>query len=532
MSVFRDTADQIRARLETDGTWVLPPLHQLCREYGVSYQTARRALRVLADEGRIDVGRGRQATVRGRGPRSRVCTGKSSAYDLRSMIRGHIVEGRLRAGAVLPKIGYYTLSFHLSPTTVCEAMRMLRDEHLIHKRGRSWVVGPSSSSSVRTVSRVPLGLSMPTVLVLVPSDDRWQVLFQRHLEAFSREFGSELANCGVHQVAVQATTTRPHTGEWATGRGEIARLIISLGEQYRGTLIASNYDRIPDMERWITWLCGYGRPVIWLDHENAKPSLDRRAVGRKNYWRCFADSPAAAEMAVSCLVDRGHVRIGLPLISVGRRARTIVEHRAKEVLEAVERLRAPCTLHPVTQTEDFWKKEAKREFTRDYGEYMLSAVDKAYAEAGLSRGNRSAAKLDRMASGKLKALLPSMSELTDRHHVTAIISPNQRFAVSHYYWLKYSGVAVPKRLSLIAFDDRPVLSRHPITTVGWRFAQIGYKAAHVFIDDIPVRTDRRGNLTAPPLLIDRGSVGPAPGGRRAPGRGRLFANKEQEVIEC
>lgn len=51
-------ADALRARLDA-GEWLpgeqLPSTAQLAAEYGTSRATAARAVRVLADEGRVDV---------------------------------------------------------------------------------------------------------------------------------------------------------------------------------------------------------------------------------------------------------------------------------------------------------------------------------------------------------------------------------------------------------------------------------------------------------------------------------------------
>jgi DNA-binding LacI/PurR family transcriptional regulator len=83
---------------------------------------------------------------------------------------------------------------------------------------------------------------------------------------------------------------------------------------------------------------------------------------------------------------------------------------------------------------------------------------------------------------------------------------NQKLAVNYYYWLKNVGVSIPEDISLVSFDNIPILGPHPISSVDFRRNAIGYSAAHLFIRDIPVKADRRGNIGARPEFLDRGSL--------------------------
>lgn len=69
MKSYRDVASELRRRIELEQEGYrpgdeLPGLEELETEFGLSKQTLRSALRLLADEGLISTGRGRKARVR------------------------------------------------------------------------------------------------------------------------------------------------------------------------------------------------------------------------------------------------------------------------------------------------------------------------------------------------------------------------------------------------------------------------------------------------------------------------------------
>ncbi|MFD6726187.1 winged helix-turn-helix domain-containing protein, partial [Streptomyces sp. NPDC060131] len=69
MATYRDVADELRRRIELEQDDYrpgdeLPTIERLQAQFGLSKQTIRSAIRVLADEGLVSTGRGRPARVR------------------------------------------------------------------------------------------------------------------------------------------------------------------------------------------------------------------------------------------------------------------------------------------------------------------------------------------------------------------------------------------------------------------------------------------------------------------------------------
>jgi DNA-binding LacI/PurR family transcriptional regulator len=71
-----------------------------------------------------------------------------------------------------------------------------------------------------------------------------------------------------------------------------------------------------------------------------------------------------------------------------------------------------------------------------------------------------------------------------------------------------AGIDVPRRLSIISFDNLAETETVPITTVDFGFQRLGYLSIHAVIGDIPVPADRNGNIAGVCSLVSRGGVGP------------------------
>jgi DNA-binding LacI/PurR family transcriptional regulator len=138
----------------------------------------------------------------------------------------------------------------------------------------------------------------------------------------------------------------------------------------------------------------------------------------------------------------------------------------------------------------------------DYVNETLSGLRKKHprlSETGLRNMHRE----------ELVRTVPSLASLITEHSATAIIGMNQKLAVNYYYWLKNVGISIPDDISLVSFDNIPILGPHPISSVDFRRNDLGYAAAHIFIRDVPVKADRRGNIDARPEFFDRGSLAPS-----------------------
>jgi LacI family transcriptional regulator len=111
-----------------------------------------------------------------------------------------------------------------------------------------------------------------------------------------------------------------------------------------------------------------------------------------------------------------------------------------------------------------------------------------------------------MESGEIagRALL----DRTDRP--TAIFAVNDNTAIGVMAAAHALGLSIPEDLSLVGYNDIPVVSRLPVplTTVRVPFGQIATAALDLLRD--ADRGDAPRTVVATPTLIPRRSTGPAP----------------------
>jgi DNA-binding LacI/PurR family transcriptional regulator len=62
---------------------------------------------------------------------------------------------------------------------------------------------------------------------------------------------------------------------------------------------------------------------------------------------------------------------------------------------------------------------------------------------------------------------------------------------------------------MVSFDNSAESVYIPLSTIDFGLPRLGYLAAHIFINDIPVHADHEGNIAGLCTLVDQGSIGPA-----------------------
>ncbi|GAA5073586.1 DNA-binding GntR family transcriptional regulator [Thermocatellispora tengchongensis] len=134
--VYSQIADRLRRRI-TEGVYppgsVLPSEAELCAEFGIARNTARRGLAVLEGEGLI-------VTIPAKG--RIVAGGEATPYRYRQIaddLRAQIEVGEIAPGAAVPSEAELRERYAASRNTVRQALAVLQGEGLIvaeHGRGR------------------------------------------------------------------------------------------------------------------------------------------------------------------------------------------------------------------------------------------------------------------------------------------------------------------------------------------------------------------------------------------------------------
>ncbi|MBD3393125.1 MAG: GntR family transcriptional regulator [Chitinivibrionales bacterium] len=513
MPLAERIAATIEETLRANPGLPVPSVREIVRESEVAKNTAVAALRILSSRGLVKL-RNRRRPVRLDIPGESFSDHTSAGRFARN-VRDKIDDGILRAGDTLPKQLHYILTDHVSGSTVSRAMSILSSEGLIHRQGKRWAVGPQPAAPAPGYKARE---EKPVVLILVQGYDFWRDLFTMHSNLMISTFCTELKRFGHEYLVVQKEIAQAPTvvhadrratsrDFFAAGRADILKTIQKLGDRYRGTFVVVHQKDLDDMRDWVSWLGQFDRPVVFLDIENRLPHLDRRTVGRRAFFRCYSEERALVRLAVSALADRGHRSAALIVPNRFAREDWLINRR-ELIADLCRQARLDLTVWE--HNERLWLIGREPEYNLLY-DYMginpmFNHVDSIRESIRAAHPKATRARREKLLSQELARTVPSLTPLLKPNRATALIAANQWAAVNYLYWLKNVGIAVPKDLSLVAFDNYLYFSREPVTTVDQKLEDIAYKAAHIFVGDIPIRADRRGNIATVPELIDRGSI--------------------------
>jgi len=102
---------------------------------------------------------------------------------------------------------------------------------------------------------------------------------------------------------------------------------------------------------------------------------------------------------------------------------------------------------------------------------------------------------------------------------SAVIAANDQLALGILDGLADAGLRIPGDVSLVGFNDMPLVDRidPPLTTLRIQHYEIGAAAARILLDELADPRPESRTVMLKPQLIVRGSTGPASGGARAAG---------------
>jgi len=107
--------------------------------------------------------------------------------------------------------------------------------------------------------------------------------------------------------------------------------------------------------------------------------------------------------------------------------------------------------------------------------------------------------------------------LLDAHpRLTAIVAANDLLALGCYDELARRGLACPRDVSVVGFNDMPFADRFspPLTTVHIPHRLIGVEAARLLLEAIAHPETPAREIRVAPELVVRGSTARSPRGRR------------------
>lgn len=98
---------------------------------------------------------------------------------------------------------------------------------------------------------------------------------------------------------------------------------------------------------------------------------------------------------------------------------------------------------------------------------------------------------------------------------TAIFAHNDMIALGVYHYLRENHVRVPDEISLIGFDDVPIISSMelPLTTIAQPIQTLAERSIEILMEAIQTPSQEKVSITLRPELIVRATTGPCPAGK-------------------
>jgi DNA-binding transcriptional regulator YhcF (GntR family) len=478
------------------GSGTLPSMNELARRFSVSYLTMWHAFQELRERGVIATVHGRRSQIVLHGtidplPQPAYPT---VALSVREYIKARIEKGVYKSRSILPKMDYFRITCSVSKQTVVTALKMLSDEGLIYKKGKHWIVGKKDP-----LSAIAGGVNnSPEVMVIGEFFNvwAWHNVGSSTFREFVTSFNGEMNDC--HVTIKTGFLEKAKTPLMLSGYAELQDYASRLGNRLLGLLMITSKKHL--LPTWIDLFKPFKCPLLWFDatliHGEQENLRDHFSCSR--LLRFHRSEIGAARVAMSHLYGHGHRRIGIPVpaISGGIWTQSWVTTRTTELRRAARELDERIELFFTEQDESFWGLNSQP--VDETWEDELSILKRIHLEQQAPKEG---------ARSLLESQTPSLAKLIEEYRVTAIISLTDFLAREHLLWLEEAAFRVPGDISLISFDNRSFTQVLNITTIDFCHHQLGYHAAHLLLQDVPVRKGRDGNCTVAPLLVDRGSVG-------------------------
>jgi DNA-binding transcriptional regulator YhcF (GntR family) len=482
-------SQRVTSRLRADckaGAWkALPAIHALAVHYGVSYCTMWKAVRALKKEGLLAVSQGTRVKLKG-------ATAVAPTSDLcAEVLRTGILNGAYRPGDPMPKYDYVQHVQHLSRSTVKAAFARLAQDNLIHKEGKSWIAGPAPLSRAVHGPRSEAA----TVLMVVRNAADWNSLFNNFFLAPAiTMFRGELSRADVRILPFLIEEPSAAFASMSGNLESLRSMVRGLGERYRGAFLQEQFAPVEELRTLVLELSAFGsHPVCYFDFSGARDDMQRAPLGLPPcFYRLYLDEKTAVAHAIDALINRGHRRIGYAML--GGPGAEWMTHRLDR-LTATARM-AGAEILPADLTEPFWIPPWTAEINKHsaFARQLDAFMRRPAGVAGTAQS--------------LLSITPSLRELL-RAGATALVAPNDWLAQQVYLWCRSAGIAVPNDLSMITFDNTPDSEAMPITNIDFGLGHLGFMAAHIILDDIPLKAPNDGRIPGPVRVMDRGSIGKA-----------------------
>lgn len=493
-------AETLQREFEQSFPVPAPSITKLAQQHATSYRTMWRALQVLAERGIVDCSKGKRLApgprLRGGTPGNEDTLSRSpSVHRAYMRLRDKISSGAYLSGNPLPKNLTLCSDLGVSMVTLKKALHLLQNHGIVHQSGRRFIAGgkPPEKSCTKNLTA-----SASVVLLVFHDDYALHWLFRKeHVPRFYQPLLGELQKFGYSIVPVKQEKAIPDGTIEIGGLPDTVSFVKSLGSRYQGAIIHdSGFQHRQNHAKWIRELCLYNKPVFLFDKGNECEQFTRSKIGKaKNYFRLHLGERDAVRLALQELYRLGHRKFLFPNREPGRSA--WAESRIALAREICSGIASDTEFFISDNSEPFWIWNTPPDRK---GVIMSERIMEHFSPR---RASEELQSVQRAASASTPSIIPFIE-----NGVSAILALNDHTALEYYRFLRIAGIDVPKRLSLISFDNLPRSVFTPISTIDFGFEHLGYTAAHVIIGDIGHKPPQNGEMPGRCVLYDRGSIGP------------------------
>lgn len=519
----------IMEKVTTASNAPIPSVAAMAREMKVDIHKISHALHLLREYGYLQFSRGRGIRpgpklledIREAPRRTRTDIAGTPLYEL---LKSQICKGELKIGETLPKRSYYAVERNISRETVGKVYARLTDEKVVCKKGRRWYVGrpPSAHSDA--------GEKLPFILLIQPLPRYRRRYNTERNWKFMYTFTEEATRAGIR---LQPYTARIDTMDPTvpSGTDKLLSYIRKSESPYLGALVLGRTDEYDDFFGLIQMMLAQNSPVVWFNYSEGPNPLRMR---HSRFYICTISEEAFSGEAIRFLSRFGHRKVGYTSYHLGlgwqTRRLEILRERGRNctpqmevvsffdtydrlfscgrpaIAARIERLRTsgPHTVQTVLSSAFEIVRKKKGEDLSDH--CCSQALTDYMFDWPLVISEVDVAQFPLLPRELLAFFI--YDEFSTQKPPTAIIFPSDRTAVTTYSHLIRLGLDTPADISVISYDNYLDATVLPVTTIDLGTDNLGYRAFHAILQDIPVVSKSDGNIiTADPRVDRRGTVG-------------------------
>ncbi len=518
----RSLLDWVEDQVRMGKAGRLPTMREFATEYGLSVERVSKVLHALKSRGILEISRKAGIRIPDAGERaesSSITKSITAVERLYQIFASGIQEGFYASGSSLPKVGVAAQEYRTSRATVCRTYERLRREGLVHWRGRRNVVG--NANPRRTVSTEP---QEKCVIVVQYHHNAFKdMMVRRWTRDFALAFIREMSLIGGRAIPVSASDTGGDETQHNGKRG-IADLVTELGDRCIGFLVAGqawfySTEGFIELHELISWLCTFGRPVVWFDsmdtaghYRNEKGTREKirgilaKPHVRNRFARCHFDELGALKVVARSVTQAGYKTLRIPQLSVPTpHSWSWADQRCDLLKSLVEKEGFPLNLE-VQKSKPDASDSVESVLKR------LSYSENAVREYFISNFRHPMDTQFHRVPSELRYILEFslLAEFIVPESDTCILALNDHMAYAYCRRLELLGKNPSRIRSLVSFDDcLDVLFPYQVSSVNVGFDLLGYKAFHFLLADIPLRIGRSRSIDALPRIPHLHTLRPA-----------------------